>query len=303
MKIRIGTRKSKLAMWQAEWVKNNLEKGGAQVELVPIITKGDKVLDVSISKIGSKGVFTEELENLLVTGAIDIAVHSAKDMQSRLPDGFEISAFSKKEKSNDVLVSNETLTMNSEGITLGTSSTRRVAFLKHFYPHIKIVEMRGNLQTRLSKMSDGACDGLILAAAGVIRMNYQHLIQEELPVDEFTPPVGQGSIAIENHIDLDPEIKDMVRKFNNDPITEKCIRAERSFLATMDGGCSIPIFGNAKPAEEGIEISGGIISLNGQQVIRKNMLGEDASKLGKQLANEVLKAGGEKILREIRTQL
>ena len=207
MRIKIGTRKSKLALWQAHHVAGLLENAGVETELVTMETKGDKVLDVSISKIGSKGVFTEELEEKLAQGEVDIAVHSAKDMQSRLPEGFEIIAFSEREKVNDVLVSDREVQLTDSTLTIGTSSTRRVAMLRHYYRHIRVVDMRGNLQTRIQKMKDGACDALLLAYAGVHRMGYDDMIRQSISIAEFTPAVGQGCMAIESHLQLDPAKK------------------------------------------------------------------------------------------------
>lgn len=303
MKISIGTRKSKLALWQAEYVADQLRAAGADVELVTMETKGDKKLDVSISKIGSKGVFTEELEEKLDNGDIDIAVHSAKDMQSSLPVGFEIIAFSEREQANDVLVSDQKVSLKQEGVVVGTSSTRRVATLRHYYPHVKIVDMRGNLQTRIQKMRDGACDALILAYAGVHRMGYHDMISEHLPLDQFTPAVGQGSVAIEVHESLDSDKNAFVRKTLNHEATERILLAERSYLKRLDGGCSIPVFGLAKYSHEAIEMEGGIISLDGSQKIHLTKSGTDPKKLGIELAEQVLAAGGDQILREIKDSL
>ena len=182
-KIKIGTRGSKLALWQAYHVRALLEKAGIEAEIVIIDTKGDQILDVSIAKIGSKGVFTQELEDQLLDGRIDIAVHSAKDMQSNLPEGFEIIAFTEREKENDVILSHKgtiEFADTTKPLLLGTSSTRRVATLRHFYPHVKTVEVRGNLQTRIRKMEEGLCDALLLAYAGVHRMGYDEMIVQEL---------------------------------------------------------------------------------------------------------------------------
>lgn len=303
MKISIGTRKSKLALWQAEYVADQLRAAGAVVELVAMETKGDKKLDVSISKIGSKGVFTEELEEKLANGAIDIAVHSAKDMQSSLPGGFEIISFSEREQANDVLVSDQKVNLTQKSLVVGTSSTRRVATLRHYYPHIQIVDMRGNLQTRIQKMRDGVCDALILAYAGVHRMGYDDMICEHLPLDQFTPAVGQGSVAIEVHDILDSDKAAFVRNTLNHEATEQILQTERSYLKRLDGGCSIPVFGLAKHKNGAIEMAGGIISLNGEQKIHLIKSGTNPEKLGIELAEDVLAAGGEQILREIKDSL
>ncbi len=306
-KIKIGTRKSKLALWQAYYVEDKLKAAGYETELVLQETKGDKVLDVSIAKIGSKGVFTEELEEGLANGSIDIAVHSAKDMQSALPEGFEIIAFTEREKINDVIVGDKPIDMNDPDLVLGTSSTRRIALFRHFYPHIKTVDVRGNLQTRIQKMRDGLCDALVLAYAGVHRMEYDDMIQVELGLDQFIPAVGQGSVAIESHDSLNEEKKNAIREVLNDPITEKRLLAERAYLATLEGGCSIPVFALANHFEmngkETISIEGGIVSLDGQERIVKKLEGNDPTALGKQLADEILADGGDKVLAEIRKQI
>jgi hydroxymethylbilane synthase len=192
--IKLGTRGSKLALWQAYFVKETLEAGGLPVEIVIIETKGDQILDRSLSKIGSKGVFTEELEEKLLSGEIHIAQHSAKDLQSDLGENFEIIAFSEREKVNDVLISfDKSLTLESgQPFVVGTSSTRRVAMLKHFYPHIKTVDMRGNLQTRMGKLESGVCDALLLAFAGVHRMGYEEHIAQLITTDTFTPAVDKA---------------------------------------------------------------------------------------------------------------
>ncbi|WMN08000.1 hydroxymethylbilane synthase [Marivirga arenosa] len=308
MNIRIGTRGSKLALWQAEYVKNKLEKAGHSAEIKIIETKGDKILDVAISKIGSKGVFTEEIEAQLAEGNIDIAVHSAKDMQSELPTGFELIAFTEREKVNDVLVSHKDSIdfYNKENpIVIGTSSTRRIATLKHFYPHVKTVDIRGNLQTRIRKMEEGLCDAILLAYAGVHRMNYDEKIKLELSTKEFIPAVGQGSVAIEVHKTIDQEKKDILRFALNHKQTEYCLRAERAYLKYLQGGCSIPVFGLAQLEGNSIEMEAGIISLNGKERISLKLTDEAsrAEELGNLIAKQVLKKGGDKILKEIREQL
>lgn len=302
MKVKIGTRKSKLALWQAEYVSYHLRKAGIEVELVTMETRGDKIQNVSISKIGSKGVFTEELEEKLENGSIDIAVHSAKDMQSVLPEGFEIIAFTEREKVNDVIVADKPLDLEST-LTLGTSSTRRIAYFRHFYPHIKLVDMRGNLQTRFSKMREGHCDGMVLAYAGVHRMGYHNSIQHFLETDKVIPAVGQGSVAIESHVNLDSKKRSAIRSAINHGPTESLLQAERKYLEIMNGGCSIPIFGLATHNGDGIQLNGGIISLDGKKMIRETATGADPVEVGQQLAKKVKNAGGDEILKEIRSQM
>lgn len=302
MTIKIGTRKSKLAMWQAFYVKEALEKQGASVEIIDIETKGDKQLKVSIAEIGSKGVFTEELEEMLLSGEVDIAVHSAKDMQSSLDSRFEILAFSSREDASDVLVSNNKNLDFRKGVVIGTSSARRTALIKHHYPEVKTVGVRGNLQTRIKKMEDGLCDGLLLAFAGVHRMGYDHLIAKKIPLDTFIPAVGQGTIAIESAVQMDKDKKDLILKAIHDDQTGHCLDAERSFLRRLEGGCSIPAFCNATLDANLLTVHGGIVSMDGKQLITEKISGDikDAERLGNMMAEKILLLGGDKILQDIR---
>ena len=303
--INIGSRKSKLAMWQTNTVAGMLKKSGMETNISSMETKGDKILDVSIAKIGSKGVFTEELEDQLSNGTTDIAVHSAKDMQSILPAGFELIAFTDREKSNDVLVSrNKDIDLNNSGktIRIGTSSVRRIALLKHFYPHVETVEMRGNLQTRIKKMDAGDCDALMLAYAGVKRMEYEDMIVKIFSEDDFIPPVGQGCIAIEAAISMDSEKRAKVRACLNNPDSESCLLAERAYLRTMEGGCSIPAFGLAVLDGNDLILRGGLASLDGKTVLIRTEKGprEQADAIGERLGNYILENGGKEILADIK---
>ncbi len=302
--IRIGTRKSKLAMWQAYYVEDRLLKAGLQTEIVPIETRGDKILSVSIAGIGSKGVFTEELEQMLLDGAIDIAVHSAKDLPSALPEYFEIAAFTEREEVYDVLIGVRpeiSLSRDDNNLLIGTSSTRRIAMLKHFYPGVRTVDVRGNLQTRISKMKSGLCDALLLAYAGVKRMDFTHLIRQKLDPMAFTPAAGQGSLAVEISRKLDTAKKQLVRRILNHPETEMCLRAERAFLSAMEGGCSIPVFALARLQVKKLHITGGVLSLDGGHMVRKILESANGNpeREGRQLAERVLNAGGKEILMEI----
>jgi hydroxymethylbilane synthase len=308
MLIKIGTRGSKLALWQANHVAHLLQNAGIKTELVIIETKGDKILHKSLSKIGSKGVFTEELEEQLRSKAIDIAVHSAKDMQSVLADDLEIIAFMEREKPHDVLIShNRQLRLHQadHSFLIGTSSTRRTAMLKHYYPQVKSMDARGNLQTRMKKLDQGDFDALILAYAGVKRMNLQEFIVEELPLDKFTPAVGQGSVAIEASIHLADNKKEAIREILNHPLTEICLLAERSFLKTLEGGCSIPVFGLARFVDDMIELEAGIISLDGRNIIRKCQKDKSvyALELGNKVALDLLESGGAQILTQIKAKI
>ncbi len=307
MTIKIISRKSLLAMWQTETIAKQLNQSGMETEITKMETKGDKILDRSIAKIGSKGVFTEELEERLAGGLSDIAVHSAKDMQSQLPEGFELIAFSKREKVNDVLLSNDstiTLEDTSRKIHIGTSSVRRIAFLNHFYPHLETVEMRGNLQTRIKKMKDGNCDALMLAYAGVKRMGYDGMIIKTFKETEFIPPVGQGCIAIEASTHLSADKKKQIRECLNDSLSEYCLLAERAFLRKLEGGCSIPAFALARLDGDTVTVNGGLASIDGSKILRGEQAGdkESAEELGDRLGMYILENGGREMLAEIRRQ-
>ena len=302
--IKIGTRKSKLAMWQANYVADLLDAAGFQPQLMPIETKGDKIQNVALSKIGSKGVFTEELEMMLRRRQIDIAVHSAKDLQSNLPEGFSVLAFCERESPDDVIVSDKEIDLNNPKLILGTSSTRRIAMLKHYYPHITTVDVRGNLQTRLDKMKHGIMDGLVLAYAGVRRMDYDQLVRYWFDTERFIPPVGQGAVAIEIHENMDSDLASSIKKATNHSLTEKMLLTERAFLRRMDGGCSIPVFGHAQMEMDGqIVLKGGIASLDGKQLIQRTLYGSNPDELGTGLADEILQSGGKKVLDEIRSAM
>ena len=314
MQIRIGTRASRLALWQAEHIQTLLQTAGINSELVLIETTGDKVQDRSLSKIGSKGLFTQELEDQLRSGAIDIAVHSAKDLPSSLPPDLAIIAFTERELPNDVLVSrNKNLSLTgNQPFVIGTSSTRRVAMLRHYCPHLTTADMRGNLQTRIRKLDVGHADALLLAYAGVHRMGYDDLIIEHLPLDEFTPAVGQGSIAVEAATTLPNDKLDIVRQLTNHADTESCLLAERGFLRRLEGGCSIPTFALARllPHSIGNEtrqltISGGLVSLDGAELLREKLTGpaHEAARIGQQVAENLLNRGGDVLLYEIKSQL
>ena len=310
MKINVISRKSKLALWQTNFVSELLEEGDHEITLCAMETIGDRNLDASIAKIGGKGVFTAELEKKLLTGESDIAVHSAKDMQSTLPEELEIIAFTKREKAHDVLISDKlyNLSDTTHPLRVGTSSVRRKAFLKRYYPWTDIVNVRGNLQTRIRKMRDGFCDALLLAYAGVARMDYGTMIVHEFPLDQFIPPVGQGTVAVEAAANMDAGKKTEIRKRVNHAETEICLLAERAFLKVINGGCSIPVFAHAELKNNGICLSGGIAALDGEKMVvrEKRILSLrdiDVVKAGEALAEEILKLGGREILAEILCQM
>ena len=306
-KIKIGSRKSKLALWQAETVAAMLRRHGLKTQIITMETLGDKILDSPIAEIGSKGVFTEEIETLLENGDIDIAVHSAKDMPSRLPPGFSLIAFTKREKANDVLVSiYDTLSLENKDkpVCIGTSSVRRVALLKHYFPHVKTVNMRGNLQTRIKKMKSGDCDALMLAYAGVKRMGYDNLIVREFSTNEIVPPVGQGSMAIEVFGANIQSLEKTIRKCVNHPSTETVLTAERAYLEKLQGGCSIPAFAFAQCSGETLLLSAGLISPDGKILLKEILSGEkqNAAAVGETAAARILQTGGKEILYKIEAE-
>ncbi len=292
-------------MWQTETVAGFLNDAGMETQISSMETIGDKILDTSIAKIGSKGVFTVELEDQLASGITDIAVHSAKDMQSQLPEGFTLIAFTEREKVNDVLLSTDgsiDITDSARPLVVGTSSVRRRAFLRHHYPHVKIVEMRGNLQTRIKKMKGGDCDALMLAYAGVKRMGYSDMIVMEFDEQQFVPPVGQGCIAIETATSLASEKIEKIRACLNNPVSEACLLAERAFLKKLEGGCSIPAFGYAVLDGDELTLTAGLASLDGSNILRTTEKGssQDPEKLGKRVGEYILNNGGREMLAEIR---
>jgi len=303
-KIRIGTRGSKLALWQAKMIEGKLLSHDIPCEIVVIETKGDKNLDQPFAEIGTKGIFTEEIERKLLNNEIQLAVHSAKDMQSTLPNGLEILAFTEREKPNDVVVSlNKSFKLSdrSKSSLVGTSSARRKALLNYFYPHIKTTDARGNLQTRIKKMEEGQFEAMILAYAGIHRMAYDHMIVEVLPMDSFVSAVGQGSIALEISSQMDDNSKHQLRELLNHGYTEACLKAERSFLATVEGGCSIPVFGNSVVSGNMLTLTAGIVSPDGKKIIKETLSDQidSAVQLGRTIAEKILNLGGREILKAI----
>ena len=304
MKMKIGTRGSQLALWQAHYVANHLQRHGVVAEIITIRTRGDQQQNVGIADIGTRGVFTDAIEEQLRQGAIDLAVHSAKDLQSELGDEFELIAFSERERMTDVLISSTPLgeLTPTRSWTIGTSSARRKALLRHYYPHLNAVEMRGNLQTRIAKMKAGQCDALMLAYAGVHRMEYDTLIRHEFPLAQWIPAVGQGSVAVESLRSLDEEKKERVRRAINHPATEQQLQAERAYLKALRGGCSIPVFALAQHQATGLRLRGGVVSLDGQRLVTDQVEGSaaEAERVGQQLAQKILDQGGKQILDAIR---
>ena len=306
--IKIGTRGSALALWQAHDVEARLRAAGFATEIVTYVTQGDKIQDRSLAKIGSKGIFTQELEDDLVAGRITIAVHSAKDLQSTLPAGLVIGAFMEREKPVDVVISfDKNFRLANGPAVVGTSSTRRRALLARHFPVLTTVEARGNLQTRLRKLETGVngMQALILAYAGVHRLGWDHLIVEELePMLLFTPPVGQGSVAVEWAETLDDATQAALAAALDHAPTRAALLAERAYLRVLEGGCSIPSFGLATLSEDGamVTLRAGLVALDGSGMVRVEGAAPlaQADALGVQLAEEVLASGGRELLAAIR---
>ncbi len=299
MRIKIGTRKSELAMWQSRWVAEQLQKHGHEVEFVTMDSIGDKQLQTSIAEIGAKGAFTQELEDMLASGEVHIAVHSAKDLPSSLPEGFEILAVSPREESHDVLVSLKKKSIQEVKV-IGTASVRRTAMLKHFYPDKKTVVVRGNLQTRMKKLEEGVCDALMLAYAGVKRMDFHKHVIHKFTVHNMTPVAGQGIIAVETHESLDKEIQKAVFTSINHAEAKYWLDLERAFFHRLEGGCGLPAFIHCHD-ECPVKAIGGVIDPDtGFMIQRTRDIFDIKSMVA--FADEILAAGGKEILDKIKQE-
>ena len=300
--IHIGTRDSQLAIWQAEWVQNQLTSFYPQLkfELVSMKTKGDKILDVPLSKIGDKGLFTKELENGLLSGELDMAVHSLKDMPTLLPTGLMISAFCEREEPRDVYLSKNGLTLEElpSGAIIGTSSLRRKAQLKHYRADLDFRDLRVNLQTRWNKLVDSDMDGIVLAAAGVKRLGWEERITQVLPEDMMLSAVGQGSIAIEI-VEKRSDIHELLAQLNHGA-TEQAVRAERALMRKLEGGCQVPIGALAQVDEGKITLRAMVASLDGTRLIKAEAQGTNPEVVGLNVAERLIALGANDILAEIR---
>jgi len=303
--IRIGTRGSQLALYQAKKVKATLEIlfPELQVELKIIKTKGDKILDVALSKIGDKGLFTKEIENELLDGSVDLAVHSLKDLPTTLPEGLKLGAVLERGEFRDALVSKngKKLLDLGAGDVVATSSLRRQAGLMKMNNQIIIKDIRGNVNSRLQKMEDGYCDAMIMAAAGLQRLGLEKYITEIIDPEIIVPAVSQGAIAIEIRMD-DPEVELLMQKINHTE-TWNAITAERSFLAHLQGGCQVPL-GCFSKVENGIlSMNGFVASVDGSQFISETISGEisKGAELGVQMAEKMLGKGALEILNQIKS--
>ncbi len=300
MRIKIGTRKSKLALWQANFVKNFLQKHwGIEVELVKITTTGDKILDAPLAKIGGKGLFVKEIEQALLEGKIDLAVHSLKDVPMIIPKGLTITAITKREEPYDVLISRtgKGLEELPAGAVVGTSSLRRQVQIKRVRRDLKVEILRGNVDTRMRKLKEGYYDAIVLAMAGVKRMGYEGEVTQVL--SQFIPAVGQGSLALETR-EEDERTRKLLEPLNH---RESFLRAicERAFLRKLEGGCQVPMGAHAEIKENKISIRGFISDLEGIKFIEGKKEGnvKNAEKIGEELAEDLLKRGGKEILKEI----
>ncbi len=305
-RVVIGTRGSALAMWQADWVKSALEglHPGLAVELAVIKTQGDKILDVPLAKVGGKGLFVKEIEEALLDGRIDLAVHSMKDMPSELPAGLSIGAIPAREQPTDALVARtaEGLSALPRGARIGTSSLRRAAQLRHRRPDVVIEALRGNLDTRLRKLETQALDAIVLATAGIRRLGLEDRITEVLDPEVMVPAVGQGALCIETRGE-DGRIHGLVGSLE-DPATRWAVTAERAFLHRLEGGCQVPIAGHATVRGRTLELTGLVSDLEGRRVVRHRRTGtaEDAAALGLEVAEALLADGAGEILKELQEE-
>lgn len=303
-KVIIGSRGSKLALIQSNWVKSELEKNnpGLEVAIKEISTKGDKITDVPLSRLGGVGLFTKELENALLADEIDIAVHSAKDLPAELPEGLILGAITKREDPHDVLISKDNLELEQfpADAVIGTSSLRRRAQLCLKMPGIQIKDLRGNLDTRLKKVETGDYDAIVLANAGLLRMGLDDLKRQVIDFDTMLPAVGQGALGIEIRMD-DKETAALVLPFN-DGSTLVAVIAERSLLATLRGGCQTPVGAIGEVVDNKLKLTAMVSSLDGKEIIRDSIEGGivDSVALGKSLAEKLLSAGADTILQDIR---
>ncbi len=301
--IRIGTRASALALWQAEWVKSELEKKypGMTVSLTKIKTTGDKILDVPLAQVGGKGLFVKEIEEAMLANEIDIAVHSMKDVPTLFPDGLHLSCITKREDARDALLTRNNIKFKDlpQGATVGTSSLRRQTQLMNVRPDFKIEQLRGNVDTRLRKLKEGQFDAIILAAAGVRRLGLAENVSEYLDPAISLPAIGQGALGIECRVD-DRELNDLIAFFNHQD-TRTCVTGERALLRRLEGGCQVPIACYGQMVNGKLHLIGLVGSVDGKRIIKDTIEGEaeKAEKLGVTLAEKLLKQGADVILREV----
>ncbi|NBD33070.1 MAG: hydroxymethylbilane synthase [Cyanobacteria bacterium] len=308
--VRIGTRKSNLAMVQTHWVRDELQKHfpDYQFEIEAMSTQGDKILDVALSKIGDKGLFTKELELGLLNQEVDLAVHSLKDLPTQLPEGLMLGCVTSRENPADALVLNKkyqgyTIQTLPEGAVVGTSSLRRLAQLRYHYPYLEFKDVRGNLNTRLKKLDAGDYDALVLAVAGLQRLGMGDRVSQAIPSEVSLHAVGQGALGIECR-EGDTRILDLLKAIE-DPETRDRTLAERAFLRELEGGCQVPIGVNSAIEGDQLTLTGMVASLDGQQLLKDTITRNRAEydKIGYDLAQLVRKQGAQAILDEIFAQI
>jgi hydroxymethylbilane synthase len=303
----IGTRGSALALWQAHWVRDSLANRfpTCTIEIRHIVTTGDKIQDVPLAKIGGKALFTKELEVAMLNDEIDLAVHSMKDMPTVLPEGLVISAVTERFHPGDALVAPKYKTIDAlpKGARIGTSSLRRRAQVRAYRPDLAIVELRGNVDTRLKKLATDNLDGIILAVAGLRRLGLEEHITQILPVEVCLPAVGQGALAIETRVN-DTDVITMVKTLEHEP-TRIAIMAERAMLNEMEGGCQVPIGVYAQVEGNTLHMEGLVADLDGKTSIRETLTGsvEEPEVLGRKLARVLLERGGQEILSTLRMEI
>jgi hydroxymethylbilane synthase len=296
--LTIGSRGSQLALWQARWIQSRLEALGEQCHIEIIHTTGDKITGVALSKVGTKGLFTKEIEEALLAGSIDVAVHSLKDMPTELPRGLTLAAIPEREDARDALVGLR-LSELPPHARVGTSSLRRAAQLRAIRPDLEIENIRGNLDTRLRKLDQGQYHAIVLASAGLRRLGWEDRIAELLDPEVMCPAVGQGALAVETRDDHGAahQIASRLDHFE----TRIAVTAERAVLAALGGGCQVPIGAYAKVDSSRLHLRAIVISPDGSQTIRKNASGpvDDAAALGRSLGEELLAEGGQQILEAV----
>ena len=306
-KIIVGSRRSKLALTQTNWVIEQLKKLGGpfEFEVKEIVTKGDKILDVTLSKVGGKGLFVKEIEQAMMDKEIDMAVHSMKDMPAVLPEGLTIGCIPFREDHRDALISRDHVKLKDlkPGAIIGTSSLRRSAQILAQRPDLEIKWIRGNVDTRLQKLKDEEYDAIILAAAGLSRLGWaKETITEFIDTDICVPAVGQGALSIECRED-DKELLELFEKFTSKK-TERAVRAERAFLQKMEGGCQVPIAGFAYIAEnDDIVLSVLVASPEGQEIFKEELRGTDPEKLGIQAADLLIEKGAKDLIEKVKREL
>jgi len=301
-KLRIGTRASQLALWQANWVKSELEKKypGMEVTLTKIKTIGDKILDVPLAQVGGKGLFVKEIEEAMLRDEIDIAVHSMKDVPTDFPEGLGLYCITEREDPRDAVISrNVTFADLPQGARIGTSALRRQAQLLKVRPDLEMCIIRGNVETRIRKLEDDKLDAVILAAAGLKRLGFTEKVAEYLDVDLSIPAIGQGALGIECRL-ADPVITETIAFFNH-PATSCAVRAERALLKRCEGGCQVPIAAHGTVEGDNLRLVGFIASVDGSRSVKGEISGpvEQSEQLGIQLADQLLADGGKTILEEV----